>query len=78
HAVEVFTDLCFIAVCVAITIFALLVIEQLAAFDERSQAANFPLAIPQFMVPFGLSVMAILVAIRLLVGARGPRSGPTH
>jgi C4-dicarboxylate transporter DctQ subunit len=77
-AVEFFTDLCLIAVCVAITIFALPVIQQLAAFDERSQAANFPLVIPQFMIPFGLSVMAILVAIRMLVGARGSRSGPTH
>jgi len=43
------------------------VISQLAAFDERSQAANFPLVIPQAMVPIGYSLMGLLVALRLLV-----------
>ena len=34
---------------------------------QRSQAADFPLVIPQAMVPIGLSIMAFLVAVRLLV-----------
>ncbi len=42
-------------------------ITQLAAFDERSQAANFPLVIPQAMVPIGYTLMALLVAVRLIV-----------
>jgi TRAP-type C4-dicarboxylate transport system permease small subunit len=42
------------------------VIAQLAAFDERSQAANFPLVIPQAMIPIGYTLMALLVAVRLM------------
>jgi len=43
----------------------------LAAFDERSQAANFPLVIPQAMLPVGYTLMALVVAARLLVRSRG-------
>jgi TRAP-type C4-dicarboxylate transport system permease small subunit len=55
---------------VAVTAFAWPVITQLAEFDERSQAANFPLFIPQAMVPLGYSLMALLIAFRLLMRAR--------
>src|ERR1700733_5850954 len=60
------SELVLIATAIAVTKFAWPVITQLAAFDERSQAANFPLVIPQAMVPIGYSLMAILVAVRLL------------
>jgi TRAP-type C4-dicarboxylate transport system permease small subunit len=60
------SELVLIAAAVAVTKFAWPVIIQLAAFDERSQAANFPLVIPQAMVPIGYSLMALLVAVRLL------------
>ena len=60
-----------IATAVAVTVFAWPVITQLAAFDERSQAANFPLVIPQAMVPIGYTLMALLVAVRLLRRASG-------
>ena len=60
------SELVLIATAVAVTKFAWPVITQLAAFDERSQAANFPLVIPQAMVPIGYSLMALLVAVRLL------------
>jgi TRAP-type C4-dicarboxylate transport system permease small subunit len=59
-------ELAMIATATAVTVFAWPVISQLAAFDERSQAANFPLVIPQAMIPIGYSLMAILVAVRLL------------
>ena len=59
-------ELAMIATAVAVAVFAWPVISQLAAFDERSQAANFPLVIPQAMIPIGYSLMAILVAVRLL------------
>jgi hypothetical protein len=49
----------------------------LAAFDERSQAANFPLVIPQAMVPIGYSLMALLVAVRLLTPRRPANPGGT-
>jgi TRAP-type C4-dicarboxylate transport system permease small subunit len=61
------SELVLIATAVAITAFAWPVITQLAEFDERSQAANFPLVIPQAMVPLGYTLMALLVALRLLV-----------
>src|ERR1700693_5671211 len=59
-------ELAMIATATAVTVFAWPVISQLAAFDERSQAANFPLVIPQAMIPIGYSLMALLVAVRLL------------
>ena len=65
--VNVFSELVLIATAIAVTVFAWPVITDLAAFDERSQAANFPLVIPQAMVPIGYTLMGLLVAIRLIV-----------
>ena len=64
------SDLVLIATAIAITVFAYPVIAQLAEFNERSAAANVPLAIPQAMVPIGYALMGLLVAARLLVGIR--------
>src|SRR5580698_10047932 len=61
------SELVMIATAAAVTAFAWPVITQLAAFDERSQAANFPLVIPQAMVPIGYTLMGLLVAVRLIV-----------
>jgi len=69
-----FSELALIAVAVAVSVFAWPVISQLAAFDERSQAANFPLVIPQAMIPLGYALMALLVAVRLLA-RRHPGAG---
>jgi TRAP-type C4-dicarboxylate transport system permease small subunit len=63
---QVLSELAMIAAAAAVTIFAWPVISQLAEFDERSQAANFPLVIPQAMVPIGYTLMALLVALRLV------------
>jgi C4-dicarboxylate transporter, DctQ subunit len=60
------SELVMIATAAAVTVFAWPVIAQLAAFDERSQAANFPLVIPQAMIPLGYTLMALLVAVRLM------------
>jgi len=67
EAFNILSDLVMVAAAAAVTIFAWPVITQLAAFDERSQAANFPLAIPQAMIPIGYSLMALLIALRLLM-----------
>jgi TRAP-type C4-dicarboxylate transport system permease small subunit len=67
------SELVLIATAAAVAAFAWPVITQLAAFDERSQAANFPLVIPQAMIPIGYSLMALLVAVRLM--RRPPRGG---
>ncbi|HLI20504.1 MAG TPA: TRAP transporter small permease [Stellaceae bacterium] len=63
-------DLALIATAAVVADFAYPVISDLASFDERSAAANVPLAIPQALVPLGYAVMAILVAVRLLIGRR--------
>ena len=69
--IDVVSELVMIAAAAAVTVFAWPVISQLAAFDERSQAANFPLVIPQAMLPVGYTLMALVVAARLLVRQRG-------
>ena len=74
EALDLFSELVFLLTAVAIVIFAWPVIRDLAEFDQRSQAADFPLAIPQAMVPIGLSIMAFLVAVRLLVPQRRRKS----
>jgi TRAP-type C4-dicarboxylate transport system permease small subunit len=66
-ACHILSDLVMVAAAIAVTVFAWPVITQLAAYDERSQAANFPLVIPQAMVPIGYSLMGLLVAFRLLM-----------
>jgi TRAP-type C4-dicarboxylate transport system permease small subunit len=70
EALDLFSELVLIATTVTIVIFAWPVIRDLAAFDQRSQAGDFPLVIPQALVPIGLAIMALLVAVRLLTGQR--------
>ncbi len=76
----VLSELTMIAAAIAVTVFAWPVITQLAEFDERSQAANFPLVIPQAFIPLGYSLMALLVAVRLLTRRQTANrpSGATH
>jgi TRAP-type C4-dicarboxylate transport system permease small subunit len=76
EAINIFSELVMIAAAAAVTVFAWPVISQLAAFDQRSQAANFPLFIPQMMVPLGYSLMGLLVAMRLLTRSR--RGSPSR
>jgi len=80
--VNALSELVLIATAIAVTVFAWPVIKDLAAFDERSQAANFPLVVPQSMVPIGYTLMGLLVAIRVIVmwrrGARNAGGGSTH
>ena len=73
--INVLSELVMIAAAAAVTAFTWPVITQLAAFDQRSQAADFPLYIPQAMVPIGYSLMGLMVAMRLLVRSqRGSRN----
>ena len=64
--IEILSELVMIAAAAAVTVFAWPVVTQLAAFDQRSQAANFPLVIPQAMILLGYTLMALLVAVRLM------------
>ena len=73
--VNLLSELVMIATAAAVAVFAWPVVSQLAAFDERSQAANFPLVIPQSMVPIGYTLMGLLVALRLIVRWRRNGAG---
>ena len=63
---EVFSDLVTIATCVMVAIFAWPVITMLDELDQRSAMANIPLVIPQIVVPLGMILMALLIAVRLI------------
>ncbi len=78
EAFNILSDLVMVAAAAAVTIFAWPVITQLAAFDERSQAANFPLVIPQAMIPIGYSLMALLIALRLLMRTGAADADGSH
>ncbi len=64
------SELLLLVTAALVAIFAWPVIQQLAVFDQRSAAANFPLVIPQLMIPLGYTLMALLVAVRLLLPKR--------
>ena len=78
RAFELLSELVTIAVSLVLAIFAWPVIHMLAVFDQRSQAANIPLVIPQAMVPLGLTLMALLVAVRLIVIGTHPDRPADH
>jgi TRAP-type C4-dicarboxylate transport system permease small subunit len=65
RGLEVIADLATIAVSIALIWFAWPVINMLVEFDQRSQAADFPLFVPQGLIPVGLGLTALLSAIRL-------------
>ncbi len=67
-ALDLFSELLFIAAAVLIVIFAWPVMDMLWAFDQRSQSAEVPLVYPQALVPVGLAIMVLLVVIRLFTG----------
>jgi TRAP-type C4-dicarboxylate transport system permease small subunit len=75
HGLEVLADLTMIAVCVALIVLGWPAVEMLAEFDQRSQAADIPLWIPQALVPIGLGLNALLVAVRLAM-RRAPSTAP--
>ena len=73
------SELILIVVALTIVVFAAPVIRDLWNFDQRSQSADIPMVIPQILVPIGLFLMALLVAIRLLSGGdRTSPHGPGH
>jgi len=64
---EIFSDVVTVATCVMLAVFAWPVMTMLAELDQRSAMANIPLVVPQAVVPFGLLLMGLLIAVRLLV-----------
>jgi len=79
RAFELFSDLVTMTTCVALAVFAWPVVSMLEELDQRSEAANIPLVIPQAVVPLGLLLMAMLIAVRLIVQAlRSSDAGSVH
>jgi TRAP-type C4-dicarboxylate transport system permease small subunit len=66
-AFDVFSDLATIATCIMVAYFAWPVMTMLHELDQRSESANIPLVIPQAVVPLGMILMALLIAVRLIV-----------
>ena len=54
-----------IAIAAVLVTLGIPIVKHLAGFDERSQAANVPLWIPQLMVPVGLTLLALGALARL-------------
>jgi len=77
-ALDLFSDLVFIATTLTIVVFAWPVVRDLYDFDQRSQSADVPLYLPQAMIPIGLAIMAVLAAVRLLAGGGRGAAGPSH
>jgi TRAP-type C4-dicarboxylate transport system permease small subunit len=67
-----------IAVVAILVTLGVPIVEHLAQFDERSQAANVPLFIPQAMVPIGLTLLALgaLARLAMLVTRRAESAAP--
>jgi TRAP-type C4-dicarboxylate transport system permease small subunit len=52
-------------------------IQMLAEFDQRSQVAEIPLVLPQALVPIGLALNALFVAVRLVENFRTGGAEPS-
>jgi C4-dicarboxylate transporter, DctQ subunit len=72
---DLVADLAVIAVSITIIVVGWPAIQMLAEFDERSQAADIPLVIPQALVPIGLGLNALLVAARIVGNFRSGGDG---
>ena len=70
QGLDFLADIAVITVSLILMVVGWPVIEMLAEFDERSQAADIPLVIPQALIPIGLALNAILVGARMIAGFR--------
>jgi TRAP-type C4-dicarboxylate transport system permease small subunit len=76
-ALALLCELLFLVTTIVLVWFAWPTIYQLIQFDQRSLAADIPLAIPQSAIPIGLSIMALVVLARLVCGKwREPPGDP--
>jgi TRAP-type C4-dicarboxylate transport system permease small subunit len=73
RAFDIAADLTMIAVCVILIVLGWPAVQMLAEFDQRSEAADIPMVIPQALVPIGLGLNAFLVGVRLITSLRTPR-----
>jgi TRAP-type C4-dicarboxylate transport system permease small subunit len=71
QVLEVAGDIVELATCFFLAVLAWPVVTMLAELDQRSQAANFPLVIPQATMPIGFALMGLLIAVALIARAAG-------
>jgi TRAP-type C4-dicarboxylate transport system permease small subunit len=70
--VELVCELVVVATSLLLAALSWPVVSMLAELDERSEAANIPLVLPQGTMPVGFLLMGLLIAIRLLVRGVAP------
>jgi TRAP-type C4-dicarboxylate transport system permease small subunit len=63
---DLLADVAVIVVSIVIIVVGWPAIQMLAEFDQRSQAANIPLVLPQALIPIGLGLNALLVGARII------------
>jgi TRAP-type C4-dicarboxylate transport system permease small subunit len=78
--IEVAGDMVEIATCFFLAVLSWPVVTMLAELDQRSQAANFPMVIPQAAMPIGFVLMGLLIAAALIARAAGAQGAgePPH
>lgn len=74
--VEVAADIVAIVMSVVLIVLSVPVITMLAEFDQRSQAADVPLVIPQIAIPIGLGLTAVFLCLRLALIFMGRGAEP--
>jgi TRAP-type C4-dicarboxylate transport system permease small subunit len=72
---DVLADVAVIVVSIVIIVVGWPAIQMLAEFDQRSQVAEVPLVLPQALIPIGLALNALFVAVRLVDNVRTGGAG---
>jgi TRAP-type C4-dicarboxylate transport system permease small subunit len=67
---DILADVAVIVVSIVIIVVGWPAIQMLAEFDQRSQVAEIPLVLPQALIPIGLALNALFVAVRLVENFR--------
>jgi TRAP-type C4-dicarboxylate transport system permease small subunit len=70
--VELLVEVVVVATSLLLAALSWPVVSMLAELDQRSEAADIPLVLPQGMMPLGFLLMGLLIAIRLLVRGVAP------
>jgi TRAP-type C4-dicarboxylate transport system permease small subunit len=63
---EMLAEVVELGVALAITVLAVPLVVQLYQFDQRSQAAQLPVAYPQALLPLGFALIAVVIVVRLV------------
>ncbi len=78
RALEAFADFVSMAVAGLLVYVSVPLILQLIDFDQRSHAAEIPMALPQAMIPLGFALSVIALLARELSGKAAEHSAANH